>query len=629
MAVNTITKEMILRPKDLDEARFVLECINKDPMLLIEACFQVRPKDKSQGKSVPFMFNIGQQYAYDCMQRLRRRGKPVRILILKARQLGMSTLATALQLVKAVTASGTECFTISLNKEGSAAKFLDQIKYHHAQLPKWLQPMYRNNTKTFIHFANPDDKKRLKDPGLDSKIYTDSGENENACRSHTVDHAHLTEFAMWPSAEKTLLSITNAVADVPDTSITIETTANGAQGHFYEMWQDADTDMSQGGDAEWYPLFIPFWVHEEYEDKNLTPYDEAKIIESLKDYEKNWMGLYGLTLGQISWMRRTIKTKCSGSLTLFLQEYAPNAEDCFLLQGETVFAKDRIRQLASKIEYEYAAGMVGSLDRSGRRPVFKQDAKGPLTIWEQPKSGAVYLIGADPCGAQAEVMNLVAEVDRKKAERTLKLDYATIQVIKVLPNEEYEQVAEYQYRTAPETLAYEVAALGQIYNTALVMPEASLGGTLVHKLKQIYPFIGYYDRADRRGLKVSGFLGFDTNRKSKEVLLQRLLSTINEGAIKIRSRKLIKEMTTFIRMKDGKRMAAASGAHDDLLMAMGLALMGADQTSTEINKVSYAEGSDDFSDNGLVYGDFGAIAKSFNGGSRGRSRSDSDGWMCL
>lgn len=624
MAVNTITKEMILKPKDVDEARFVLECINRDPMLLIEACFQVRPKDKSQGKSVPFIFNTGQLYAYDTMQRMRRRGKPVRILILKARQLGMSTLATALQLVKAVTAAGTECFTISLNKEGSAAKFLDQIKYHHAQLPKWLQPMYRNNTKTFIHFANPDDKKRLKDPGLDSKIYTDSGENENACRSHTVDHAHLTEFAMWPTAEKTLLSITNAVADVADTSITIETTANGAQGHFYEMWQDADTDMSAGGDAEWYPLFIPFWVHDEYEDKNLTLYEESKIVETLKDYEKQWMSLYDLTIGQISWVRRTIKTKCSGSLTLFLQEYAPNAEDCFLLQGESVFSKERIRQLAAKIEYEYSKGIVGYLDRSGRRPMFKQDTNGPLTIWETPQAGAVYLIGADPCGAQAEIMNNLPEADRKKAERTLKLDYAAIQVVKVLANGEFEQVAEYQYRLAPESLAFEVAALGQMYNTALAMPEASLGGTLVHKLKQIYSHIGYYDRADRRGLKVSNFLGFDTNRKSKDVLLQRLLSTINEGAIKIRSKKLIKEMTTFVRKKDGKGMTAASGAHDDLLMSLGLALMGADQVSAEINDIKYAHGSDDFQDSDLVYSSFGAIAKS---GARGKSRADSDDWM--
>lgn len=615
---------MILKPKDVDEARFVLECINRDPMLLIETCFQVRPKDKSQGKSVPFIFNTGQLYAYDTMQRMRRRGKPVRILILKARQLGMSTLATALQLVKAVTAAGTECFTISLNKEGSAAKFLDQIKYHHAQLPKWLQPMYRNNTKTFIHFANPDDKKRLKDPGLDSKIYTDSGENENACRSHTVDHAHLTEFAMWPTAEKTLLSITNAVADVSDTSITIETTANGAQGHFYNMWQDADTDMSESGDAEWYPLFIPFWVHDEYEDKDLTPYDEAKIIETLRDYEKQWMSLYDLSLGQISWVRRTIKTKCSGSLTLFLQEYAPNAEDCFLLQGESVFSKERIRQLAAKIEYEYSKGVTGELDRTGRRPIFKQKTNGPLTIWEQPQAGAVYLIGGDPCGAQAEVMNALSEVDRKKAERTLRLDYAAIQVVRVLPNEEYEQVAEYQYRTAPETLAFEIAALGQMYNTALVMPEASLGGTLVHKLKQIYSHIGYYDRADRRGLKVSNFLGFDTNRKSKDVLLQRLLSTINEGAIKIRSKRLIKEMTTFVRKKDGKGMTAASGAHDDLLMALGLALMGADQVSPETNDIKYAQGSDDYRDSDLVYSGFGAIAKS---GARGKSRADSDDWM--
>lgn len=613
-----VTREQILRPSNIEEAQLVLQEIARDPMLLIESCFKVRPKDKSLGKEVPFHLNVAQLYAYDCMQRMRRQNRPVRILILKARQLGMSTLATALQLVRAVTAPGINCFTISLNKEDSAAKFLDQIKYHHAQLPKWLQPMYRNNTKSFIHFANPDDRKRLHSPGLDSKIYTDSGENENACRSHTVDHAHLTEFAMWPQAEKTLLSINQAVADVPDTSITIETTANGAQGYFYEMWQDAKVSEDS---SDWYPLFIPFWVHEEYEDKNLTPAEEAHIIETLADYERQWITSFGLSFGQISWVRRTIKNKCSGSLTLFLQEYAPTAEDCFLLQGDSVFAKDNIRKYAAKIEYEYPRGTVGELDRSGRNPVFRKDPNGTLTIWEMPQAGATYVIGADPCGAQSEVLNGLSEAERKKAERSIRLDYAAIQVLKVLPNEEFEQVAEFHKRISPETLAYEIAALGRIYNYALAMPEASLGATTVYKLKSIYPNIGYYDRVDRRGIKISEFLGFDTNKKSKSVLLQKLLTAVNEGRIKIRSKKLLKEMTTFVRDAKGG-IKAAAGAHDDLLMALGLALMGAEQVSTEVVGMSYADGTFDM-DDGLVFAGGKAVMKSF----RNRSKSNSDDWM--
>lgn len=579
-----------------------------DPKQLVEDHFLIRDKEKVV---VPFKFNDSQLLVYDEIQRLRHKNKPVRILILKARQLGMSSMVLALQLCEAILHPGSTCLTVSYDKEKSGQHLLSRIKDHYRQLPEWLRPMWKYNNVGCIEFANPSLKEYIHNPGINSKLYIDSAESIDVGRSFTVNYAHLTEFAKWPRPAETLSSLMQAVPQ--QGTCIIETTASGASGLFYEMWQDAAKDP----DAGWLPIFIPFWVNPEYCHYDLSPADETHIIETLSQEEKTLVNNFGLTLGQISWMRWCVRVNCSGSMSQFMQEYAPTAEDCFLVQGESVFSKEKIRFYNSRVK----PGHRGFLQRGPKGNVeFVESNNGPLTLWDKPRPGWVYSIGVDPCSGVGEVFKQLPEAERARLGRGGKVDYAAMQVIALKGNDRYSQVAEFHDFTSPHRLAQQAMMLGEFFNKALIMPEATgVGQALMAELRFNYPNLGYYERVDKRSLEgISRYLGWDTNVRSAQLLRQELLSVLNEGRIEIMSKALIKEMTTYVYKKDSTKMEAAAGCHDDLLMALGLALMGAKQTSDSVLPIKEF---DDYS--GSIWTPNG-LAPLSTGGKR---RSKSDDWM--
>jgi hypothetical protein len=511
---------------------------------------------------------------YRIYQEQRAAGKQVRLMILKARQLGISTQVLALQLARAVLYPNSVSFTLSKDKEQSATNLLDQIRYHHSHLPDWLRPMIRLDNRSHIDFSNPEPKTRAINPGLQSKMYIDSGDNPNAGRSFTASFAHFSEFAMYNNPERSLTSMMNAMSGVKDSVAIIESTAQGAAGLFYEMWQDATNGKSEEG---WMPIFIPFWVNPEYCHHNLSQKQEEHILSSLNEYEKEWVIQYRLNPGQISWVRERIAIDCHGSVGKFLEEYAPNAEECFLVQGDSVFPKDRVRNYASKIKYDYPPGQRGRLARSNGRVGFAKDDKGPLIIWEFPVASRTYAMGADPCsGIRGEIEKLSNE-EKRKLGRGGDLDYSAIEVIHIAGKNSYVQVAEYCSGADYEELAEQCILLGEFYNRAILMPESNgVGHALVKSLRHRYPNLGHYERADKRKVEISKYLGWDSSPKSMALLKQKLISVINNEQILIHSEALVREMTTFIYRKDGK-MEHAPGTHDDRLISLGLALQAAEQ----------------------------------------------------
>lgn len=603
----------------------LVQMYKDDPKLMIESYLKVQHKET--GKLVPFKLNVGQNYAYERFQRMRSLNKPVRIIILKARQLGMSTLACALQLWRSILWKRTTCFTVSLTKDESAGALLDKIKTHYGELPNWLRPMLRYNTKSHIDFSNDNAKERVINPGHQSKIWTAAGNDPHACRSHTPQYVHMSEFSMWPQAEVTLSSIMNAMPTEPETFAVIESTANGASGKFYEMWKEANSSLN----PTWWPVFIPFWVHKEYCHYNLPQDEQLRILTSLTDYEKSWMDQFKLTVGQISWSRHKVNEL--GSLSQFLQDYAPNATDCFLVQGDSVFNKDKIRELSFRIAHEKPP-VKGHLERSFSGKIeFRVDSNGPVSMWEPPEPNSVYAIGVDPCSAVGEQLMSLTPGERKKMGRGANPDKCGIQVLKI-KGTDLEQVAEVHGYINPERAGEIAIMLGQLYNWCMIMPEADGVGHALMKTLRRYPHLGYYERADKIGLDINihSRLGWTTNKKSIHLLQQGLMSAIDEGRLLIRSRSFVKEMTTFVK-KDNGKLEAASGANDDLLSAMALAIQAVEQATRGNMKSSVYSPPDDGSTIWTPQGNFPlsvfATEEEFLDSYRSRNEQKPDDWMYL
>ena len=142
-----------------------------DPLIAkdyIESWLKIRTK--SQG-IVPFKLNAAQNKLYDVARKQQESGKPVRIIILKARQLGFSTLTEALIFHACATRQNCNALIVA-HREDATDNLFRMSRLYYDELPEQLKPMVRSTTKTEILFENPTRsmKEKAEKPGLRSRI---------------------------------------------------------------------------------------------------------------------------------------------------------------------------------------------------------------------------------------------------------------------------------------------------------------------------------------------------------------------------------------------------------------------------------------------------------------------------
>ena len=337
-----------------------------------------------------------------------------RNIVLKARQLGITTYIAARYFMQTITRPGTLTVQVAHSEESAQAIFnivhrfwekLPNNRVHRGALVK-----SRSNVRQIVF------------PKLDSEYRVETAD-DNAGRGLTIHNLHCSEVSRWPrDGGETLASLRAAV--VPDGEIVLELTANGAAGIFYEEWQKAaETGYTQH--------FFPWWYEPSYKEDAAKP---AELL--LTDEEKDLKRLHGLCEEQIVWRR----ARWQALRGLAGQEYAEDAVSCFLASGECVFDLEAI---------EAAAGHAG-------RPVESRD-NGRVLVWlpPNPEGQRQYIIGVDTSGGGSEG------------------DYGCVQVIDRITGL---QCAELRGHLPPFELARRVTALGHEYGNALVAVERNNHG---------------------------------------------------------------------------------------------------------------------------------------------------------
>jgi hypothetical protein len=371
--------------------------------LLIRSLLKIRPK---RGWVRYLRLNRAQkEYSKNCTQRN---------IVLKARQVGISTYIAARFFIQTITKPGTLTLQVAHNEESAQALFnivkrfwerLPNSRVQHGALIK-----SRSNISQIVF------------PKLDSE-YRIATANDDAGRGMTVHHLHCSEVSRWPhNAAETLASLRAGV--VPEGEIVLESTPNGAAGLFYEEWQKA-------GETGYTQHFFPWWYEASYKEDvkegTVRPYtgEEKQLVER-----------HGLTEEQIAW-RRTRWQVMRGQGP---QEYAEDWVSCFLASSECVFDMAAI---------ESAAGRAG-------KPAESQD-NGRLQIWFPPNRGGEwqYIIGVDTAGGGTEGDYSCAQV----VERRMGL-----------------QCAELHGHFPPYELARRIVSLGRLYENALVAVERNNHG---------------------------------------------------------------------------------------------------------------------------------------------------------
>ena len=298
--------------------------------------------DKS-GASLSFELNRAQLYIHERLEaQLAATGK-VRALILKGRQQGCSTYVQGRFAHKIVTRRGKKAFILTHSSDATRAIF-GMTKRYTENLPTEIFPQPdKSNDNTLMY------------EGLESGYRVGTAGNAEIGRSMTNQYLHLSEFAFYKDAARISLGLLQTVAEISDTEIIKESTANGTDNDFYSDWQEA-----KNGKSRYQAIFVPWYWQDEYciEDEKFTPNEEEK--EWLEQFASN-----GLKHGHLNWRRiklQDFKGDYEQKCRKFRQEYPFTDDEAFLSSITDTFIKTEFVQKARKTEVESQANLVIGID---------------------------------------------------------------------------------------------------------------------------------------------------------------------------------------------------------------------------------------------------------------------------
>ena len=284
-----------------------------------------------RGNLLCLVLNEPQRRLYETVRQQWNAGKPVRIIILKARQMGFSTLTGAIIFWMAATASNVRCMIVA-HKEEATNNLFQMYKRFYENLPDRIKPMSQASNAQELVFDRPS-RYRGNAKGLGSRIRCATAGGQGVGRSFTLKALHLSEVAFWPGDKaETLLGLLQAVPDVPGTLVIMESTANGFE-EFKKRWDDAEEAQRNGDPDGYIPIFFAWFEMAEY--RRAVPPDWKRTEE-----EETLAETFGLCDEQLAWRRWAIRNLCGGDLNRFRQEYPATPDEAFISTGQCVFDKD-------------------------------------------------------------------------------------------------------------------------------------------------------------------------------------------------------------------------------------------------------------------------------------------------
>jgi hypothetical protein len=507
---------MAPRPKTKIDPKEVRRRLRDDFSFYAKNCVKIRTK---AGEIQPLTLNSVQQKLDKVVEsQLKATGK-VRVIILKARQQGLSTYVSNWLYWYLSQHKAKKGLVVAHVADSTRALF-DMYKRTHAEMPALMAPSTKYSSRKELVFDN-----------LDTGLMVATAGGDSIARGETITHAHLSEVAFWPkaTAADNLNALSQAVPNTDQTAVFIESTANGMSGPFYDLWKGAVE-----GTNGYVPFFSPWFDSEEYRE----PTDEGfeRTYEEI-DLAKE----YNLDDEQLMFRRRKI---AQNGREAFQQEYPSNPDEAFIASGRPVFNPDQIH------------GRLKEVDTPIKRMameagVFREHPRGELLVYRDYHAGDLYYIGAD-----------VAMGLRNG-------DFSVAQVL----DGQKQQVAIWRGHVHPDYFADILFALGTHYNEARIAVENNNHGLLTAvRLGRDLAYPNMFTDVSEGNLddRFTDTYGFRTSSKTKPLIIDRLRAALREQEIELNDRVTLQEMLSYIVTESGS-MEAEQGCFDDCVMALALA----------------------------------------------------------
>lgn len=536
-----------------DKFALFQEKLKNDRIWYMENFLKIRNK---QSQLVPFKLNSAQKKLNAIIDRDKKAGKPLRYIILKARQLGMSTYTEGYMFHDTATRELVNSLIIC-HEEKATNNLFGMSKLFYEELPSVLKPLTKYSNSKELVFENPTTNadEKLAEPGLRSKITLATAGTSDTARSGTYHNIHVSEIAFFPNPKNTMTALLQCVPDAPNTFVCLESTANGIGGYFYDIWNAA-----VNGENDFTPIFFPWFEDEEYTFDFRDEEEKDEFIKEVDSVHEDSTGKlvhtdewllkeqFNLTYEQLNWRRKTIANKCGGDLDMFKQEYPATPDEAFIASGRPRFNLKAVKQ------YELNCcnpKIICDLLMSGETVSFSEHDKGCFRIWIPPEQDGQYCVGVDV------------------AEGLVTGDYSVATVM----DDKLNVCAKWRGHIDPDLFGDELIKICKLYNEAYLAIENNNHGltTLKSVVNKDYYNVFYTKSYDKVNDVVSKKLGWSTNRRTKPIAIDKLAEYVREEFLGLWDIDIVSEMYSYV-IDDKGITNAQEGKHDDCIMSLAITL---------------------------------------------------------
>ena len=560
------------------------------------AALYVFIKNKGGGEDVLFRLTRPQRKFVERLEALRKANKPIRIVLLKARQWGGSTTSQLymawLQLVHKV---GLNSLIIAHQGAGSDEikdMFDRMIKAYPITMLYKLGETYNENESKLVGVGHSGSIHRV--PQRNCKIKIGTAERPDSCRGGDYNLVHLSEVGLWKTTdgkkpEDIVRSACSGILLKPYTMIVYESTANGT-GNFFQREYDA----AKRGTSQFEAMFVSWFDIEQYSlafDNNDAKADFAIWLWKNRNNSSAssaraesgkylwWLWEQGATLEAINWYVQE-RAKYNEHAPM-ASEYPSDDVEAFVHSGERVFDKYKVDEFRASCKPPKYIGDVYADGDSGKDALknlrFAEDTQGILWIWDLPEIDDKEIV-------TNRYLTIVDIGGRSK-----KADWSVILVIDrlfMLDGDRPEVVAQWYGHIDMDILAWKAAQIAAFYDNSLLVIESNtlethdkerqVDGDLSHfilnQIKDVYPNLYARKQTEdeiREGLPRK--YGFHTNVATKPMIISTLIKVVREHLYTERDERCLDEYVVYEKKQNGS-FGAIIGKHDDLLMTRAIGL---------------------------------------------------------
>lgn len=554
-------------------------------------------KCKGGGADVLLCLTRPQRKFVQLLENMRTANRPIRIILLKARQWGGSTVSQMyMAWLQLIHQTGLNSAIIAQTRQTSYAikdMFDRALNAYPLEMLHAPGESYDPKEAKYENVGQSSDYKRI--PQRNCKIRIGSYEAADSLRGDDYNLVHCSEVGLWSATpaktpDDVVRAVCSGVLYQPLTMIVYESTANGT-GNFFQREYDA----AKAGKSQFSSLFISWFDIDKYSIPFENEAEKREFAEKLYKMRKSKMaasnreesGEYlwslwkkGATLEAINWY--VIQRSSCNEHAVMASEYPSDDVEAFVHSGQMVFSQTAVNDMRPSCRPPLRIGEVFAKGDTGRDAFvnlhFKEDAQGMLHVWDLP----------DPEDPDEEVLNrylVVVDVGGRSA----KADWSVILVldrIMLMSGGGPAVVAQWYGHIDMDILAWKAAQIAAFYDNALLVIESNTLETkdrersvdgdqsqfILNLLRDEYPNL-YARRqsADDIRNKVPVKYGFHTNISTKPMIISTLVKAVRDGMYTERDERCLDELLCYERRPNGS-FGAVVGKHDDLLMTRAIGL---------------------------------------------------------